>query len=160
MGNKRQPGPLARVLKPASSLVQAVRTGLQALRSGDLRYIDRRVKQQFADSLNLDVALKAQYANDPRWDYLLGHAPSEKVVGLEIHPARGGGEVNKVIAKKRAALKQLRKHLVAEQRVAQWCWAASGETDLSPTDRRHKLLNQAGIIFVGRRLRPKHLSPG
>ena len=137
-----------------SSLALSVNCGIQALKKVDRSAVDEPLRTQFRDSLDLDTALATEYPNAPRWDYLLGHC-SSGIVALEIHPATAS-EVGAVIAKKEAAVSQLRDHLKPGHRVDRWYWAASGRAALGPGRSRFQLA-MAGIVFVGRRLLQTHL---
>lgn len=133
-----------------------VQSGLDALRREHVRLVELQLRDQFKDSLDLDAALRGQYPKDPRWDYLVSHDPSSCVVGIETHTAKGS-EISRVIAKCRHAREQLRTHLTEGQKVARWFWIASGSVSFLPGERATFRLKQAGIDFVGRLLREKHL---
>ncbi len=97
-------------LREESSLLVSVEDGLGALRNPHRDYLDDAIRGAFADSLDVDEALKAGHEQENRWDYLLGHAPSAEVVALEPHSAKQD-EITTVIKKRRAALDQLKDHL-------------------------------------------------
>jgi len=149
-------GPVARGLRPESSLRPLVQNGLQALRDRDRNCIHQDIRRRFGDSLSLDDALERQYPNEPRWDYLLGDTQGAVILALEVHPARKGKE-SEVIRKKQAAQRQLQGHLRPDAAVHRWYWAASGAVDIPPTDPIHHRLAEKGISFVGRNLRAGHL---
>jgi hypothetical protein len=119
-------------------------------------YVDEAIRPAFSDSLDLDEGLRPTHGQENRWDYLLGHAPSTAVIGLEPHSAKED-EVSKVIAKCAAARDQLRSHLKANARVAAWLWVASGKVHFADTERARRRLDQHGIQFVGTRVLQKHL---
>jgi hypothetical protein len=73
-------------------------------------YFDEAVRASFADSLDVDEALKVGREQENRWDYLLGHEPSRRIVGIEPHSAENS-EITTVIRKLEAARLQLRDHL-------------------------------------------------
>ena len=149
----RDPVHVKSVLAKGSSLAQHVQAGVKALRKADRSAIEPAIRKDFDDSLDLDAALLRAHPTDPRWDYLLGHR-SSGVVALEVHPATDG-DVHAVIAKKQAAIAQLKGHLKPGHGVGRWFWAASGRVAL-PLRSRAKLAT-CGIVFVGRTLRAEHL---
>lgn len=148
--------PVRASLKPESSLLTSVRDGIQALKSSHRAYVEATIREVFADSLDLDSALQAGREQEHRWDYLLGHAPSKAVIGLEPHSAKND-EVSTVIAKRKAALVQLRHHLKPGAKVTAWLWVASGNVDFQPLEKARLRLDQNGIGFVGKQLVKKHL---
>ncbi|MCC6747214.1 MAG: hypothetical protein IT371_06105 [Deltaproteobacteria bacterium] len=153
----RQGTPLRRGLRPESSLLPLVENGLGALADRDC--LETSIRADFKDSLDLDAALRADHPEEPRWDYLLGHGPSGKVVALEAHSARED-QVSAVIAKKEAARVQLRGHLKDGARVAAWLWVASGSVEFLRMEAIRFRLDQKGILFVGREVLSKHLGVG
>lgn len=153
------PSPVRAALAPESPLSAEVKDGLAAVVAGHNGYIDPAVRAEFADSLDLDAALLAGHEQENRWDYLLGHAPSAAVIGLEPHSAKED-EVSTVIAKRRAALDQLRGHLRPGIQVASWLWVASGKVHFADTEKARRRLDQHGIQFVGGRVQSKHLPRG
>jgi len=148
--------PVKAALKTVSSLQTKVQEGLGALTARDKQFVEEAVRPSFADSLEIDENLKQDNDQANRWDYLLGHAESAQVVGLEPHSAYTK-EVRVVVAKKKAALQQLRKHLNSGVTVSAWFWVASGRVDFVPHEKIVRRLDQEGITFVGGVLRAKHL---
>jgi hypothetical protein len=134
--------PVRGALLPTSALQTRIEHGLGAMK-GEHRS-------------DLDEGLRPTHGQENRWDYLLGHAPSTAVIGLEPHSAKED-EVSKVIAKCAAARDQLRSHLKANARVAAWLWVASGKVHFADTERARRRLDQHGIQFVGTRVLQKHL---
>jgi lipid A disaccharide synthetase len=114
------------------------------------------LRQRFSSSLDLDAGLADQYPNEPRWDYLLGLDQPRSVVAVEPHGARNS-EVERVIAKKRSAVRQLREHLKSGERIERWFWVSHGKSHFADTERIRLILDQNGIEFVSRQLIPKHL---
>lgn len=153
--------PIKLVLLTTSRLQAGVREGLGALERSHKQLIAQELRQSFADSLEIDEALRKGNDQVNRWDYLLGHAESSLVVGLEPHSAYTG-EVSTVIAKKNAARKQLAAHLKAGGTIAAWFWVASGRVDFAPHEKVMRRLDQEGITFVGGMLKSKDLpkTPG
>lgn len=77
--------------------------GKQALEGKHRRMVDCADPQRLTGSLNLDAALVREpgYANQPRWDYGLGHrteSGAECAVWVEVHSATTS-EVSKVLRK-------------------------------------------------------------
>ncbi|MDX9723734.1 MAG: hypothetical protein RBU37_23500 [Myxococcota bacterium] len=130
--------------------------GLGALLKPDRDRIDAAIRDDFADSLDLDAGLREGREGEHRWDYLVGHVPSAALIGIEPHSATTG-EVRTVIEKRRQALVQLREHLVDGASIARWLWVASGDVDFVPLEKAVLRLNQNGITFVGRKLLAKDL---
>lgn len=150
--------PTRKALVKASTLRAAVQDGLSAVEQAHHELIDAPVRNAFADSLDLDAALQQQRPQDNRWDYLLGHSPSNQVIGLEPHSAKQD-EISTVIAKRRQALDHLQGHLKPGAKVAAWLWVASGRVHFADTEKARRRLDQKGIAFVGTRVLAKHL-PG
>jgi hypothetical protein len=150
--------PIRLALLPSSALRTRVSDGLGALSKAHRQLIDKPLRSSFADSLEVDEALRKTAAREPQWDYLLGHDPSSVVVGLEPHSAHTG-EVAAVIGKKAAARRQLQSHLKKNSRIAGWFWVALGKVDFAPPDKVIRRLEQEGITFVGGSLREKDLRP-
>lgn len=148
--------PTRRGLVAESSLQPRIEDGLQALKREHRRMIAPDVRSAFADSVDVDLAFKAGHEQEHRWDYLLGHAPTEKIVGLEPHSAKND-QVSTVIAKRKQALDQLRGHLKPGVIVEKWYWVASGTVDFSPFEKEMVRLANHGITFIGRMLYEKHL---
>jgi hypothetical protein len=148
--------PTRAALVDGSTLQPAVENGLSAVQANHRALIDATVHSDFADSLDLDAAVQAQFPQDNRWDYLLGHEPSRAVVGLEPHSAKQD-EISTVIAKRKAARDQLRGHLKPAARISPWLWVASGKVHFADTEKARRQLDQEGITFVGRKVLAKHL---
>lgn len=121
-----------------------------------MRNIDVNARALFSDSLELDSALRGSYPSGNRWDNLLGHKDSLRVVGLEPHSAENS-EVDTVIRKRQAAMRQLAGHLRDGKRVKMWFWVASGKIQCMPFDTKILKLSENGITFVGRALGASHL---
>ncbi len=149
--------PIRGALIEGSSLSSLVLDGLGAVESAHRNYLDEKIRPLFADSLELDKAMEREHPNDHRWDYLLGHAPSGRVIAVEPHSARSD-QVTTVIAKRAQALTHLRGHLRKDSKVAEWIWVASGRVDFSPFDRVKRRLDSAGIRFVGAQVKAKDLA--
>jgi hypothetical protein len=149
-------GPVHRALK-GSYLAAAIRDGLQAVPNDKRKHIAESVRSEFQDSLDLDEATRERHPTDARWDYLLGHTSSSKVVAIETHSA-ATSQVSSVIQKRTASLGHLRDQLTTGHHVAAWYWAASGRVDFVPLEKTVIRLSENGIQFVGGRLEAKHLA--
>jgi hypothetical protein len=150
--------PIRKALQGISTLQPHVRDGIGAVKSVDRDYLSQDVRQQLADSMDLDAAMATANPQDHRWDTLLGHTTTSNVVAVEPHSARSD-QVSTIIAKKVAALTQLRPHLRPGVKVAAWIWVASGSVSFSPFDAAIRKLNEKGITFAGRQVLPKHFPP-
>lgn len=151
--------PVRSLLKEDSSLQGAVKDGLGAVTKGHRDYLDVAIRDQFSDSLELDAAMHLGHEEENRWDYLLGHHPSEQVVAVEPHSAKQD-EISTVIRKREAARQQLKTHLKNGKSIAKWLWVASGKVHFADTEKARRRLDQSGIEFVGTRISAKHLPSG
>ncbi|MBI5528303.1 MAG: hypothetical protein HY897_18375 [Deltaproteobacteria bacterium] len=148
--------PLRGALRATSSLLALVHDGLGAVKSADKKCLAPGVGASLADSLDLDAAMHEDHPEENRWDYLLGHAPSGEVVGVEPHSARQH-EITTVIRKKEAARRHLAGHFRAGRRVSRWLWVASGRVHFANTERTRRRLDEHGILFVGKQVLERHL---
>ena len=148
--------PVRQALLDTSQLMEHVSDGLAALDRAHRSYIANEIHGTFGDSLNLDEALLETHPNANRWDYLLGHTPSQQVIGVEPHTAKDD-EVSTLIAKRAAAKEQLASHLEPGSRVAKWIWVASGKVQFADTEKARRRLDENGIEFIGKQLQARHL---
>lgn len=155
-GDRARKTPVRNGLRERSPLQREVRDGLGALRRGDRGFLALDVRQSFADSLDLDSALRSQYPQENRWDYLLGHGTSEQIIAFEPHSARQA-EISAVIRKRQKARDQLAGHLKTSTKIDKWLWVASGKNQFANTEKTVRLLDQEGIEFVGGRVLFRHL---
>lgn len=155
---RRQPAqtPVRAALKAESFLRSSVKDGLGAIENSHRDYFDVSIRTSFADSLDVDSGLKAGHEQENRWDYLLGHAPTGNIIGVEPHSAKED-EVSTVIRKLRSARDQLHDHLRDGVKVSRWIWVASGGIQFLQVGKTRFELAQAGIHFAGRRVKPKDL---
>lgn len=151
--------PVRSLLKEDSSLQSAVKDGLGAVMKGHRDYLDAGIRDQFSDSLELDAAMHLGHEKENRWDYLLGHQPSDEVVAVEPHSAKQD-EISTVIKKRQAAIQQLKEHQQNGKTVSKWLWVASGKVHFADTEKARRRLDQSGIEFVGARISAKHLPAG
>ena len=148
--------PLRTALQKESELLPLVLDGLGAVDNDHRAYFDIAIRNKFADSLNLDQALLIGHEQENRWDYLLGHTPSRKIIAVEPHSAKQD-EISTVINKRKAAIQHLRDHLRDGSKVEKWLWVASGRVHFAKTEKVALQLIQNGIEFVGTRVTSKHL---
>jgi hypothetical protein len=148
--------PIRRGLRPESRLQSLVCNGLQAVEGAHLKHIEEDIRAEFADSLDVDRAFQAEHAQENRWDYLLGHCGTRKIVALEPHTA-ANKELSTVIRKREASMRHLRGHLKPGVVVAKWFLVASGRVDFIATEMARARLDQSGIQFVGKTLLRKAL---
>jgi hypothetical protein len=150
--------PIRNALEQSSTLHPKVTDGLGALDGGHRQFVDAAIRSRFLDSLEVDENLREGNEGANRWDYLIGDATLRLVVGLEPHGAKDS-EISVLIAKRQAALTQLRPHFKPGQRVAAWFWVQSSGGGFKDTGIARRRANSAGIVFVGRVLMAKHLQP-
>ncbi len=147
---------LIRALRDESPLCQSVCQGMGAIEASHHVCFEEGVRSTFQDSLDLDEALRAGNDQANRWDYLLSHSPSNEVVAVEPHSAKQD-EISTVIKKRTAAREQLRPHLREGAQISRWLWVASSGVYFADTEKVKKLLDQNGILFVGKKVLEKHL---
>ena len=133
-----------------------MKDGVSAIKRQEQYVLHDSIRTEFDDSLDLDEATRVGRESQNRWDYLLGHSASKKIIGVEPHSATNG-EVSTVIAKKKASQLVLQSHVNAGVNVVSWNWVSSGTVGLVPIDKMRLRLAQNGITFVGRCLKKKHL---
>lgn len=150
--------PVRNALRKDSALLPMVADGLGAVSGAHRDYFEHAIRSAFADSLELDTAVRQGHDQENRWDYLLGHEPSGEVVAVEPHSAKHD-EITTVIKKRSAAREQLKAHLREGRFVAKWLWVASGKVQFADTEKAKRRLDQNGIEFVGKRVTVKHLPP-
>lgn len=148
--------PLRKAFCPQSNLILHVMDGIKALKSDDRQHISDAITQEFSDSIDIDSALQNAHPQQNRWDYLLGHSPSVRVIAIEIHSAKDD-EISAVIKKREAAQQQLKPHLANGAVISVWLWVSSGSVKFANTERARRRLDQHGIEFVGRKVLKKHL---
>lgn len=139
-----------------SPLQALVVDGLGAVKAAHREYFEVAIRTAFADSLDLDHALRPGREQENRWDYLLGHSSSGGVVAVEPHSAKHD-EISTVIKKRSAAKEQLNGHMRDGVRIVKWLWVASGKVHFADTEKVRRLLDQNGIEFVGTKVAGKHL---
>jgi len=148
--------PVRAALRLDSPLRPRVKDGLGAVTNAHRIYFHETVRASFADSLDIDDALREGREQENRWDYLLGHGPTKQVFGVEPHSA-ANSEISTVINKRLAARRQLQDHLCDGKVVVKWLWVASGKVYLMPMEKAILRLAQNGIEFVGKTIMHKHI---
>lgn len=148
--------PIRGGLTAESTLRPLVEDGLQALKREHRSMVAEDIRSAFSDSLDTDLALEKGREQQHRWDYLLGHTPTQHIVGIEPHSAKND-QVSTVIDKRKDALEQLRGHLKPGVTVTRWYWVASGRVDFTPFEKASIRLANHGITFIGKMLLEKHL---
>lgn len=156
MSRRASKTPLRHALHERSPLHASISDGMEAVSRAHRIYFDEPIRSTFADSLELDEALRVGHDQENRWDYLMGHSPSSEVIAVEPHSAKQD-EVTTVIRKRRAALAQLADHLREGARITKWLWVASGKVQFAKTEKAKLMLDQNGIEFVGSKVMAKHL---
>jgi hypothetical protein len=129
------------------------RPGLQALLGADKDHVTAEDTHSITGSVNLDATLKEKFPNDNRWDYAIGHQPSNvkgvMVYWTEIHPA-SSGEVKVVLAKLdwlQRWLKDSAPKLRAMRRA--FVWISSGRTSFTLSSPKQKRFASLGLRRVG-----------
>jgi hypothetical protein len=76
-------------------------SGLQALKSGDRKYVTCSKPHSIQGSIDLDAAYLASQPQAPRWDYgvEVQHGQTTCLALIEPHPASSSGNVQEVCAK-------------------------------------------------------------
>jgi hypothetical protein len=143
---------LGTALNAGSPLRGQIKHGLRALKNVDHELIATAIRSEVGDSLDLDTAMRDEFPQANRWDYLLSVPHIKQIVGLEPHSARDS-EISVVIAKKRQAFDYLRDHLPPKFRVAKWIWVSHGRTSFSMMESAKRRLDQEGIAYEGRMLK-------
>ena len=133
-----------------------VKDGLQALEKTHRSLIEDDFRPEFGDSVDIDKAFEKGHERENRWDYLLGHSQTERIIALEPHSANNN-ELSTVIKKREASLRHLRGHLKSGVFIAEWFWVASGNVDFLPIEKAVTRLNDNGIRFVGKKFLCKWL---
>lgn len=124
---------------------------MEAFLRRDKSLIAEPERVKIGDSLNLDAALRAEFPNANRWDYIFSVVDGGRLLALEPHHATDS-EISVVIAKKTHAVQQLRRHLHPQYAISDWLWVSHGRTAFSKMERATRRLAQAGIRYVGRSL--------
>ena len=148
---------LRAALKNDSALQEHVKDGMGAIKHGHKNYFETAIRTSFADSLELDEAMLKGHENENRWDYLLGHGPTDTMIAVEPHSAKQD-QISTVINKRKMAKVRLQDHLKEGKSVSKWLWVASGEVHFANTEKARLKLDENGITFVGTQVKAKHIS--
>ncbi len=137
------------------ALADALRRGLQALKSADRHRIACAKPQYLAGSLDVDSALSQALPNEPRWDYAIGvkhDHTTDLVIWIEVHPASSTGEVEKVIAKLNWLKSWSDENAPDLKRLTcGYVWVTTGSVAFSASSPQRRRLAAAGVQFVGHR---------
>jgi len=131
--------------------------GLKALSEADKAHVTAEDPRRLKGSVNVDALLRQKFQNDPRWDYAIGHQPTnlkrEMIYWVEIHPAndRGVVEVLNKLNWLRGWLRRSAPLLHAMPRA--FIWVSSGKTSFTPSSPQQKRLALLGLQHKGRMLR-------
>lgn len=138
-----------------SPVNKAYKPGKQALEQRHRNKVDCTDPRRLSGSINLDEALAKEpgYANQPRWDYGLGHRSEsgrETAVWVEVHSATTG-EVSKVLRKLEwlrdwlnAEAEQLNKLTMAAN-APRFVWVASGGIQIPPNSPQFRRLRASAL---------------
>lgn len=148
--------PIRDALTDSSILQSRVHDGIAAMENSHRVYLAVDIRGGFGDSLDMDTSLQPAHPAENRWDYLLGHTPTRKLIAVEPHSAKED-QVSTIIRKRTAAKQQLVPHLKAGRRVDKWIWVASGSVQFSAFDKQIRRLDENGIEFAGKQVQAKHL---
>jgi hypothetical protein len=128
--------------------------GLQAMPAADRQHVDAEDARRLTGSANVDAALAERHPNDPRWDYAVGHSPTnrrgEVVYWIEIHPA-SNREINVVLGKLtwlKSWMKNSAPRLQAMEKV--FVWVSIGKTSFTLSSPQQKRFALLGLRHKGR----------
>jgi hypothetical protein len=130
------------------------REGLQALQGSDKQHIKVRTARRLTGSVNVDVALREKYPEENRWDYAIGHQPTnlkgEIVYWVEVHPATDG-QIKVVLAKLQWLKTWLGNNAKQLQSMRkEFIWVSSGKTSFTLTSPQQKQFALKGLQHKGR----------
>jgi hypothetical protein len=134
-------------------LEEAGCNGLQAMKAADREHVKAQTTRRLKGSVDVDCAMREAHPNANRWDYGVGHAPTnvegEVVYWIEIHPATDG-EIKFVLAKLqwlKGWLKGSAPNLSAMLR--RYIWVSSGKTSFTLSAPQRKQLALQGLEHKG-----------
>lgn len=140
-------------VQATAGLEQAWESGLRALEDADRQRIRAVDSRRLTGSICLDLALAEMMPNDPRWDYGIGHRPTnreEMVYWIEVHPATEG-DIVAILRKHNwlaAWLKSSAPELNSLHR--NFVWVSSNKTSFTQSSPQGKRLAQHGLMLAGR----------
>jgi len=131
----------------------ALKNGLQALKSADSSRISVKAPLDLAGSADIDASLKATQPNAPRWDYVVGRdqAAGIDLFWIEVHGARTKQNLDEV-SKKLRWLKEWLPGQPLDRYPRRFVWISSGETVFNPRSPQLRRLVAEGCEPVGRHL--------
>jgi len=143
-----------RAVEQTSEIKDAYCRGLRALRKADKQHVTAEDPRRIRGSVDIDTTVRKEYPNDSRWDYAIGHQPSnvkgEVIYWIEVHPA-SNGEVKVVIAKLQWLKKWLKESASDLNELRrEYIWLASGKTSFTRSSPQQKRIAQQGLQFQGR----------
>lgn len=138
-----------------TTLANAYRPGLQALKPADSERIECADTRILAGSADVDAALSHTLPNAPRWDYAVGlnyDQNNDKVLWIEVHPASATHNVNEVL-EKLAWLKSWLTEFAPDlhRLTREYVWIATGKVTFPATSPARRRLASAGITWGGKR---------
>jgi hypothetical protein len=137
-----------------AELAEAWCAGLQAMEKIDKPHVEVEDTHRLRGSVNLDSVLKANYPNDSRWDYGIGHLPEnrkhEMVYWVEVHPAN-----DRAVKEMSAKIHWLRRWLSTKAKDLddmhkEIIWVSSGKTSFTLTSPQQKQFALLGLQHKGK----------
>jgi len=149
-----------KAIESTPSVAASYKVGLQALRKQDKPHVQPQSPNRLTGSADIDAALTAAYPQANRWDYGIGHQPTneaneanEVIYWVEIHSANSK-EVNVVLAKLEFHRAWLKNSAPALEKIRRkFVWVSSGKTHFSLSAPQKKKFAQLGLIQVGQILK-------
>jgi hypothetical protein len=142
-------------LENTTSLVNAYRPGLQALKPADSERIECDDTRILSGSADVDAALSHTLPNAPRWDYAVGlryDQNNDMVIWIEVHPASSTHNLTEVLDKL-DWLKEWVTEFAPDLRrlTREYVWVATGKVTFPATSPERRRLARAGITWAGKR---------
>ncbi len=130
----------------------AWRPGLGALGT-DSRHVAANDPRTIAGSVHIEECLKKSRKTERRWDYAVGHKPSnrgtEVVYWIEVHPAYDH-EIKVVKEKLNSLHNWLRTSAPRLNEMdSDFVWVASGDTSFTKGSKQVRRLAEEGLSFHG-----------
>ena len=146
-------------VEKTTDIRHALRAGLKALKKADKAHVTADDTSRLSGSIDLDAALAMKLPQERRWDYAVGHRPSnsrcEMIYWIEIHPASGNSSVGAVLGKLESLRSWLRDRapLLDVLRPRRFIWISSGRTSFTLSSPQQKRFAVFGLRHVGHILR-------
>lgn len=139
-----------------SSIADAFKPGLQALRARDRARVDARDPRRLRGSVDLDGALRAARPTENRWDHSIGMRfdRGERPIFVEVHPA-STSDVEAMLDKIAWLKAWLRDEGTALRDLggpAEYRWVASGKVAIRPGTPQARRLAHSGLTLPVSRL--------